>query len=168
MIHHIELGTTVRFYAISASSPTVRVRLAGAAADAAPVHSPSAVLLTHANYPANLYEIVVVCSAGNGFAEGNQYEVLISAPTAQLLGEIKTIGVRSTLGTGGLSQVQVESGIRLLDFLAIAGAALGGKCSGAGTLQMMFQALGNPLTNRIIVDVDSNSNRLTVTLSLPA
>lgn len=57
------------------ASPVYDVRLAGAAADAAPVLSGSAALLTHANYPAGAHEIGVAATAGNGFAATNTYAV---------------------------------------------------------------------------------------------
>jgi len=57
------------------ASPAADVRLAGAAADAAPVYSPTPVLLSHANYPAGCYEVAIAATAGNGFAAGNEYAV---------------------------------------------------------------------------------------------
>ena len=57
------------------ASPLFDVRLCGAAADAAPVYSGSATLLTHANYPAGAHEVAIVASAANGFAAGNTYTV---------------------------------------------------------------------------------------------
>ena len=57
------------------ASPASDVRLAGAAADAAPVYSPTPALLSHANYPAGAYEIAITASAANGFATGNTYAV---------------------------------------------------------------------------------------------
>ena len=57
------------------ASPAADVRLAGAAADAAPVYSPTPSLLSHVNYPAGAYEIAITASAANGFATGNTYAV---------------------------------------------------------------------------------------------
>ena len=57
------------------ASPAADVRLAGAAADAAPVYSPTPTLLSHANYPAGAYEIAITASVANGFATGNTYAV---------------------------------------------------------------------------------------------
>ena len=57
------------------ASPTADVRLAGAAADAAPVYSPTPVLLSHVNYPAGAYEIAVPATAANGHATGNTYAI---------------------------------------------------------------------------------------------
>lgn len=57
------------------ASAATDVRLAGAAAGAAPVYSPTPTLLTHANYPAGAYEIAITASAANGFATNNTYAV---------------------------------------------------------------------------------------------
>ena len=57
------------------ATPAADVRLAGAAADAAPVYSPTPVVLSHAGYPAGAYEIAIAATAGNGFATGNTYAV---------------------------------------------------------------------------------------------
>ena len=57
------------------ASPAADVRLAGAAADAAPVYSPTPTLLSHVNYPAGAYEVAIAATAGNGFAAGNTYAV---------------------------------------------------------------------------------------------
>ena len=57
------------------ATPAADVRLAGAAADAAPVYSPTPVLLSHANYPAGAYEIAIAATEGNGFAANNTYAV---------------------------------------------------------------------------------------------
>lgn len=57
------------------ASPACDVRLAGAAADAAPVYSPTPVLLSHASYPAGCYEVAIAATTGNGFAANNTYAV---------------------------------------------------------------------------------------------
>jgi len=57
------------------ATPAADVRLAGAAADAAPVYSPTPVLLSHINYPAGAYEIAIAATAANGFAANNTYAV---------------------------------------------------------------------------------------------
>ena len=57
------------------ASPAADVRLAGAAADAAPVYGPTPVLLSHANYPAGAYEIAIAATEGNGFGANNTYAV---------------------------------------------------------------------------------------------
>lgn len=57
------------------ASPACDVRLCGAAAAAAPVYSPTPVLLTDGGYPDGAHEVAIVASAGNGFAAGNTYAV---------------------------------------------------------------------------------------------
>ena len=57
------------------ASPAADIRLAGAAADAAPVYSPTPSLLSHVDYPAGAYEIAITTSVANGFAIGNTYAV---------------------------------------------------------------------------------------------
>ena len=57
------------------ATPACDVRLAGAAADAAPVYSPTPVLLSAAGYPAGCYEVAIAATAGNGFAANNTYAV---------------------------------------------------------------------------------------------
>lgn len=83
-MQHATLGDTVYLYfaatgsdgnGADGTSPEAHVRLAGAAADAAPVLSPTPTLLAHADYPDGCYEVAVVASAGNGFAAGNVYAV---------------------------------------------------------------------------------------------
>ena len=78
------LGDTLYFWfavngytgtAEDGTTPLFDVRLAGAAAGAAPVLSGTPTLLTHADYSQGLYEIAIVASTGNGFAAGNEYAV---------------------------------------------------------------------------------------------
>lgn len=56
-------------------SAAADVRLAGAAAGAAPVLSPTPILLSHASFPAGAYEVAVAATAANGFAATNTYAV---------------------------------------------------------------------------------------------
>ena len=60
------------------ASPVYDVRLAGAAAGAAPVLSGNATLLSHANYSAGAHEVAVAATDGNGFAAGNTYAVFVT------------------------------------------------------------------------------------------
>lgn len=62
------------------ASPLADVRLGGAAQGAAPVHSPTPILLTNAGFTAGLHEIAITASAGNGYANGtpNHYAVFCS------------------------------------------------------------------------------------------
>ena len=53
------------------ASPVFYVRLAGAAAGAAPVLSDSGILLTDVNFPPGAHEVAIAATVGNGFAAGN-------------------------------------------------------------------------------------------------
>lgn len=84
IVHYGELGDTFYFPAavndtsgsgIDGSSAVCRVRLCGAAASAAAVHSPTANLLTSANYEEGAYEIEIQATAGNGYATNSIYSV---------------------------------------------------------------------------------------------
>lgn len=55
------------------ANPVFFVRLAGAAAGAAPVLSDGATLLTHADFPDGCHEVAIPATVGNGFAAGNTY-----------------------------------------------------------------------------------------------
>lgn len=61
------------------ASPAFHARLCGAAASAAPVYSGTPTLLTHANYPAGCFEIVIPATTANGFITDNQYAVFCTA-----------------------------------------------------------------------------------------
>lgn len=80
-----ELGDTVYLWfsandtsgsAGDGASAAADVRLGGAAADAAPVLSPTPTLLSHASYPDGCYEVAVEATEANGFAAGNDYVVI--------------------------------------------------------------------------------------------
>ena len=85
MIHqHAILEDTVYFWFAAndtagsgndGATPVYDVRLAGAAADAAPVLSGNATLLSHANYPAGAHEVAIAATTANGFAAGSTYGV---------------------------------------------------------------------------------------------
>lgn len=57
------------------AAPAADVRLAGAAAAAAPMYSPVPVLLTDAGYPPGAYEVAITASVANGFAADNTYAI---------------------------------------------------------------------------------------------
>ena len=91
------------------ATPAADVRLAGAAADAAPVYSPTPILLSHAAYPAGAYEIAIAATAGNGFAATNTYAVFC------------TLAIDSQNPTGFIGSFDlkpVESNITQLDGVA--------------------------------------------------
>lgn len=78
------IGETVYFYFASndtsgsgddGASPLFDVREAGAAADAASLLSGTPTLLSHGDFPAGCYEVAVVATTGNGFADGDTFGV---------------------------------------------------------------------------------------------
>lgn len=85
MIHKTRrLGTTVHFHFAAndatgsgsdGASPAAYVRECGAAADAAPVLTPTPALLSHASYAPGLYEIEFDITEDNGFAMNREYAV---------------------------------------------------------------------------------------------
>jgi len=89
MLQYATLADTVYFHfgandtagsGADGATPLAYVRLAGAAADAAPVYptSPATLvptLLTHANYPPGAHEIAIAATVANGFAAGSTYAV---------------------------------------------------------------------------------------------
>lgn len=60
------------------ATPLYDVRLAGAAAGAAPVLSGTPTLLTHADYSDGCHEVAIAATAANGFASGNTYLVFVT------------------------------------------------------------------------------------------
>lgn len=84
MMQYAELGDTLYFWFAAndtsgsggdGATPLADVRLAGAAASAAPVFSPTPSLLTDAGYPAGCHEVAVPATTGNGFADNQTYAV---------------------------------------------------------------------------------------------
>ncbi len=84
LMQYGELGDTLYFgfagndtsgSAVDGTTPLYDVRLAGAAASAAPVLSGTPALLSHANFGPGLYEVAVAATSGNGFATGSTYLV---------------------------------------------------------------------------------------------
>ena len=83
-MQYATLGDTVYFWfgandgdgsGADGETPVFDVRLAGAAASAAPVLSGSATLLTHVNYPDGCHEVAIAATPENGFAAGETYAV---------------------------------------------------------------------------------------------
>lgn len=72
-----------------------------------------------------------------------------------------------SLSSSGVDLVLVEAGVNLRQFCSIAGAALAGVVSGAGTGSLVFKSIGGS-TTRIAADTDTNGNRTTVALTLPS
>lgn len=128
------------------ANPAADVRLAGASAGAAPVISPTPVLLSHASYPAGCYEVAIVATSGNGFAAGQTYAVFSTLlidgqnPTG-LIGafDLKPVladaedSVCDALLTGSSHNTPTSLGRRLREIAAFAihsgTAQAGGVCS---------------------------------------
>jgi hypothetical protein len=105
------IGDTVHFWfaanlttgaAGDGATPLYDVRLAGAAAGAAPVLSGTPTLLSHADYTDGLHEIAVAATEGNGFAAGNEYAVfctltISTVNPAGFVGSFKLVASGDTL-----------------------------------------------------------------------
>jgi hypothetical protein len=82
---HATLGDTVYFWFASndtsgtasdgGGTASYDVRIAGTSADAAPVDSGGATLLSNAGYPQGCWEIAVAATSANGFAAGDTFSV---------------------------------------------------------------------------------------------
>lgn len=156
MIHqHAIIEDTVYFWFASndtagsgddGANPLADVRLAGAAAGAAPVLSPVPVLLTHANYPDGCYEVAVAATVANGFVATNTYSVfstlLVDAqnPTGfvgsftldPIIANVKEISddalaadnLETTYDGGGYLNAVAPAQQQQLDNIALTGAAI--------------------------------------------
>ncbi len=109
------------------ATPLCDIRLAGAAASAAPVYSPTPALLTEASYPDGCHEVAISATSGNGFAAGNVYAVFCALtvdsqnPTG-FVGEFKiapvladTIEIMGTVLTEGGAGRLSAAFIKLFD-----------------------------------------------------
>jgi hypothetical protein len=167
------------------ASPAADVRLAGAAADAAPVFSPTPVLLSHANYPAGCYEVAVAATVGNGCAADNTYAVFctlaidsqnptgfvgsfdlkpVLANAKQLNGTNQTgrdIGANVLLSSGsGAGQLNFTSGVVKSNLAQILGTAL---TETAGYIAAGFKKLFNiqtPLLTMESVNQSADNNTI--------
>jgi hypothetical protein len=81
---HATLGDTLYFWFAAndtsgsggdGATPKADVRLAGAPVSAAPVLSPTPVLLSDSGYPDGAHEVAVAATAGNGFAADKTYAI---------------------------------------------------------------------------------------------
>lgn len=94
MFRHATLGDTLYFwFALNSTAgeatdatgtPTYDVREGGASSSGAPTLEGNATLLSHANYPAGLYEIAVAATGGNGFAADKEYAVFCQATVSSV------------------------------------------------------------------------------------
>jgi len=100
------LGTTARFHmalndpggsGADGAGPAAYVRKCGAAADAAPVVTPTPALLSHASYAPGLYEVEFDITEENGFEMNTEYAVF------------STVGVSDENPVGFLGTVYVAA-----------------------------------------------------------
>lgn len=107
---------------------------------------------------------------------GNQVGVLsgtqVNVFSGNLSGQQVTAGTVTdksgyTLHSSGLDTVLVESGLNARQALAIIGASVAGRLSGASTANLAFDAMGVSGELRIAATVTSSGNRAVVTLSPP-
>jgi hypothetical protein len=85
------------------ASPTAYIRKVGDAAGVAPIHEPTPILLTHANYPAGAYALEITASIANGYANGEKYLVYSSL----------TVDAQNPTGALGGFELSVDGGIAL-------------------------------------------------------
>jgi hypothetical protein len=79
-----------------------------------------------------------------------------------------TSGGAVSLSASGLDAVTIETGLNARQALAIIASASAGVLAGANTTTVTIAAAGVPATNRITATVDSDDNRLSVTLTPPS
>ena len=175
------------------ASAAADVRLAGAAADAAPVLSPTPTLLSSASYPDGCYEVAVEATTANGFAAGNDYAVFCtlaidSQNPAGIIGEFRLTAANDAPNTvaaiqSGLSKHSAAdvwtSGTRTLTsfgtLVADAAAAVWGAAArtltafGFTTSANVTQVGGNAVTSAADFKADVSLLALEATLEdLPA
>jgi hypothetical protein len=123
LVQYGELGDTLYFgyvgndtsgSAADGTTPLYDVRLAGAAASAAPVLSGTPTLLTHANYGPGCTEIDIDATSGNGFSDGSTYLVFATetndGQTPGALVGIFSLGkLQSAADTGLMIETTVAS-----------------------------------------------------------
>jgi hypothetical protein len=131
----IELGQTTYFHFATndtagsgddGASAQYDVRLAGATISDAPILSGSGSLVSHANYPDGCYEVAIAATAGNGFAEDEEYAVFatVAVDSQNPTGYVGSFYIRANVGsltahftnedTDGFSTVQTVSGEYIL------------------------------------------------------
>lgn len=128
MHKYIDIEDTVGFWfgandtsgsGADGSTPVFDVRLRGAAADAIPVLSGAATLLTHANYSSGAHEVEIAATVANGFAANSEYGVFSTLlvdsqnPTG-FIGSFITTALAtsaevSNIGSGSAGAVNIEA-----------------------------------------------------------
>lgn len=153
-----ELGDTVYFHfgandtsgsGGDGASPAADVRECGAAADAAPVLSPTPALLTNAEYPDGCHEIAVAATAGNGFAAAKAYAVFCTlAIDAQ--NPTGFVGAFSLVAAGASPRSRAGSGVVLAD-----AALTAAKFDGSTAFPLASEDAGNSQVARTGADGDT-------------
>lgn len=111
---HVAVNTTTGSAADGASA-SASVRRCGASADAVPIYTVGASLLSHASYPDGLYEISIGATAVNGFSAGEVYAVFFNL----------TVGGQTPAGfLGRLRLKPVYSNLKWIADVTAAGASL--------------------------------------------
>jgi len=138
------------------ASPVYDVRLAGAAAGAAPVLSGSATLLSHGDYPAGAHEIAIAATDGNGFAADATYAVFVTLlvdsqnPTG-FAGSF-TLGpivANVTQWKGETVPSTTQTGVPKVDVDYVGGGAF----TGASNFEAAFNGTGYAFTSCVIPTV---------------
>lgn len=127
MIHYATLGDTVYLHfaandttgaAADGTSPTFAVRQCGDASSAAPIHTGTPTLLTHATYKDGSYECAITASAGNGFSANNEYAVFSSLTVSSVnpVGFVGKIVLKPVLANMAQLGGNTQSATDLKDF----------------------------------------------------
>ena len=107
------------------------------------------------------YTELIACTAANGFENGKNYTVYITATVDGDTGGI-CYGFKAITGT--VNEV-IEGAYTLQDAFKIMLAYMGGKTSGGGTTTVTFRDTGDG-TDRVVQTVDANGNRSAVVLDV--
>jgi hypothetical protein len=99
--------------ATDGATPTAHVRLCGAAANAAPIYSPTPALLSHATYPAGAYELAIAATTENGFAADATYAVFCTIAISALnptgfIGKFRLTGLATVATIAGATASLME------------------------------------------------------------
>jgi hypothetical protein len=146
------------------ASPLFDVRLAGAAAAAAPVLEGTPTLLTHANYSAGVHEIAVAATAANGFAAGNEYAVFCTLT-------ISTVNPSGFVGSFRLTaagKTVLDAAARTIDEITVARLGALTDWINGGRLDLLLDAV-KAITDQFVFTVANkvDSNTLLVVGSAP-
>jgi hypothetical protein len=126
---YIQLGGTVRFQvavndvtegnASDGSLPKCYIRKDGDAANAAPIQTPTPVLLSHASYRDGFYEVEIVASAVNGYVKDADYTVFFGITVSTktpggVIGSFTTTHLADLILSRALSNVEDTAAYKTL------------------------------------------------------